>query len=143
MSSYAGGKKVEHLGETKCPTEKDDVFRRVLLFSDLEETRIVEISSPGPALWRDTLLRNGPTKSQLHVVRALVMPPFGTDLPSSQKRINKVGTSTNTPTNLNRSFSRSRASCAACHERRSSDLDEGSTLPETSPPSEESPAQLI
>ncbi|KAI7781738.1 hypothetical protein LA080_014369 [Diaporthe eres] len=74
---------------------------------------------------------DGPTQSQLDVVRGLVMPPFGAYLPASQWRIDEVGISTNTPTNLDSSVSRSRAPSAARTERHSSANDEGSTLPET------------
>lgn len=74
---------------------------------------------------------NGPTQSQLDVVRGLVMPPFGACLPASQWRINEIEFSTNTPTNLDRSVSRSRAPSAARAERHSSANDEGGTLPAT------------
>lgn len=73
----------------------------------------------------------GPTQSQLDVVRGLVMPPFGAYLPASQWRINEVESSTNTPTNLDSSVSRSRVPSAARTERHSSANDEGSTLPAT------------
>lgn len=80
--------------------------------------------------------RDGPTQSQLDVVRGLVMPPFGACLPASQWRSNEVEISTNTPTNLGNSVSRSRDPSAARTERRSSANDEGSTLSVTPTPSQ-------
>lgn len=61
------------------------------------------------------------------------MPPFGAQLPASQWRMNKVGSSRNTQTNPHSPISRSRASSVGRSERRFSVNDEGNTLPGTSP----------
>lgn len=145
---YKRWKEVDVPKESIWPKEKDDVFllkkaavqraRMESAFRDLlTETGscLYDISGTntyGTATCFDNIESDGqvgPTQSQLGVVRGLVMPPFGAQLPASQWRMNKVRSSTNTQTNPHSPISRSRASSAARSERRFSVNDEGNTLP--------------
>lgn len=148
---YNRWKEVDVPKESIWPKEKDDVFllkkaavqraRMESAFRDLlteTDSYLYDISGTntfGTATCFDNIEadgQDGPTQSQLDVVRGLVMPPFGAQLPASQWRMNKVGSSTNTQTNPHSPISRSRASSAARSERRFSINDEGVPLPGTS-----------
>lgn len=144
---YNRWKDVDVPKERIWPKEKDDVFRlkkaavqRARMESAFRDllpgtgSYLYDISGTntyGTATCFDNIEadgQDGPTQSQLDVVRGLVMPPFGAQLPASQWRMNQVGSSTNTQTNPHTPISRSRASSAARGERRSFVDDEGNTL---------------